>query len=130
MSLKYGFGKTVQRTFDDALGSVTAALQQEGFGILSDVDVAATLKKKLGEDMPPYRILGACNPPLAHRAVTIEPSIGLLLPCNVVLRQAPTGTVHVEVMNNEVVLQLVGNPEIAALAQDVRRRLDRVLAAV
>lgn len=130
MSLKYGFGKTVQRTFDDALASVTAALQQEGFGILSDVDVAATLKKKLGEDMPPYRILGACNPPLAHKAVTIEPSIGLLLPCNVVVRQDPSGAVHVEVMNTEAVLQLVDKPEIAALAQDVRQRLDRVLAAV
>lgn len=130
MSLKYGFEKTVQRTFDDALASVTAALQQEGFGILSDVDVAATLKKKLGEDMPPYRILGACNPPLAHKAVTIEPSIGLLLPCNVVVRQDPSGAVHVEVMNTEAVLQLVDKPEIAALAQDVRQRLDRVLAAV
>lgn len=130
MSLKYGFGKTVQRTFDDALASVTAALQHEGFGILSDVDVAATLKKKLGEDMPPYRILGACNPPLAHKAVTIEPSIGLLLPCNVVVRQDPSGAVHVEVMNTEAVLQLVDKPEIAALAQDVRQRLDRVLAAV
>lgn len=130
MSLKYGFGKTVRRSFDDALASVTAALQQEGFGILSDVDVAATLKKKLGEDMPPYRILGACNPPLAHKAVMIEPSIGLLLPCNVVVRQDPSGAVHVEVMNAEAVLQLVEKPEIAALAQEVRQRLDRVLAAI
>lgn len=130
MSLKYGFGKPVQRSFDDALASVTAALQKEGFGILSDIDVAATLKKKLGEDMPPYRILGACNPPLAHKAVKAEPSIGLLLPCNVVVRQDPSGTVHVEMMNTEAVLQLVDKPEIEALAQDVRERLDRVLAAV
>lgn len=130
MSLKYGFGTTVQCSFDDALASVTAALQKEGFGILSDIDVAATLKKKLGEDMPPYRILGACNPPLAHKAVTAEPSIGLLLPCNVVVRQDASGTVHVEVMNTEAVLQLVDTPEITALAQEVRQRLDRVLAAV
>ena len=130
MNLKYGFGKTVQCSFDDALAGVTAALQKEGFGILSDIDVAATLKKKLGEDMPPYRILGACNPPLAHKAVMAEPSIGLLLPCNVVVRQDASGTVHVEVMNTEAVLQLVDKPEIAALAQDVRQRLDRVLAAL
>jgi uncharacterized protein (DUF302 family) len=130
MSLKYGFGKTVQCSFDDALASVTAALQHEGFGILSDIDVAATLKKKLGEDMPPYRILGACNPPLAHKAISAEPSIGLLLPCNVVVRQDASGTVHVEVMNTEAILQLVDKPEIAALAQDVRQRLDRVLAVV
>jgi uncharacterized protein (DUF302 family) len=130
MSLKYGFGKIVPRTFDDALACVTAALQHEGFGVLSDVDVAATLKKKLGVDMPPYRILGACNPPLAHKAVMIEPSIGLLLPCNVVVRQDLSGTVHVEVMNTEAVLQLVDKPEIAALAQEVRQRLDRVLAAI
>ena len=130
MSPKYGFGKTVQRSFDDALASVTAVLQHEGFGILSDIDVAATLKKKLGEDMPPYRILGACNPPLAHKAISAEPSIGLLLPCNVVVREDASGTVHVEVMNTEAVLQLVDKPEISALAQDVRQRLDRVLAAV
>jgi uncharacterized protein (DUF302 family) len=130
MSLKYGFSKTVQGSFDDALADVTAALQKEGFGILSDIDVAATLKKKLGEDMPPYRILGACNPPLAHKAVMAEPSIGLLLPCNIVVRQDASGTVHVEVMNTEAVLQLVDKPEITALALDVRQRLDRVLAAL
>jgi uncharacterized protein (DUF302 family) len=130
MSLKYGFSKAVQGSFDDALADVTAALQKEGFGILSDIDVAATLKKKLGENMPPYRILGACNPPLAHQALMAEPSIGLLLPCNVVVRQDASGTVHVEVMNTEAVLQLVDKPEITALALDVRQRLDRVLAAL
>lgn len=130
METQYGYGTQVAGNFDDAVARVVGALQQEGFGILSDIDVAATLKKKLGEDMPPYRILGACNPPLAHKAITAEPSIGLLLPCNVVVRQDPSGAVHVEVMNTEAVLQLVGKPEIAALAQDVRQRLDRVLAAV
>jgi uncharacterized protein (DUF302 family) len=103
---------------------------KEGFGILSDIDVAATLKKKIGADMPPYRILGACNPPLAQRAIEAEPSIGLLLPCNVVVRQEQTGTVHVEVMNTEAVLQLVDKPAVAALAKEVRERLDRVLAAL
>lgn len=130
MDTKYGFGKTSARSFDDAVAQVIAALQDEGFGILSDIDVAATLKKKLGADIPPYRILGACNPPLAQRAIAAEPSIGLLLPCNVVVRQDQSGAVQVEVMNTEAVLQLVDKPEIAALATDVRQRLDRVLATV
>jgi uncharacterized protein (DUF302 family) len=130
METRYGYGRQVAGNFDDAVTRVTGALQQEGFGILSDIDVAATLKKKLGADMPPYRILGACNPPLAQRAIAAEPSIGLLLPCNVVVRQDESGAVHVEVMNTEAILQLVDKPEIAVLAKDVRERLDRVLGAL
>lgn len=130
MNQQYGYGKTVQRGFDEAIADVTAALQQEGFGVLSDIDVAATLKKKIGADMPPYRILGACNPPLAQRAIAAEPAIGLLLPCNVVVRQDASGAVHVEVMNTKTILQLVDKPEITALATEVRERLDRVLAAL
>ena len=130
METKYGFGKTVDVSFSDAIERVAVALKQEGFGILSDIDVAATLKKKLNKDMPPYRILGACNPPLADRAITMEPSIGLLLPCNVVVRQDDTGQVHVEFMNTDAVLQLVDKPEIAELASDVRQRLERVMASI
>jgi uncharacterized protein (DUF302 family) len=130
MTQQYGYGKTVRCGFDEAVNLVIEALQREGFGVLSDIDVAATLKKKVGADLPPYRILGACNPPLAQRAIAAEPSIGLLLPCNVLVRQDQAGTVHVEVMNTETVLQLVDKPEIAALATEVRERLDRVLRAI
>ncbi len=130
MGMQYGFGKTVSYAFDEAISRVTQALQAEGFGILSDIDVAATLKKKLDVAMPPYRILGACNPPLAHRAIEAEPSIGLLLPCNVVVRQDEQGKVQVEFMDTDAVLKLVDKPAIAALATEVRQRLERVMHAL
>lgn len=126
----YGFGKTVACGFEETIQAVTAALQAEGFGVLSDIDVAATLKKKLDADMPPYRILGACNPALAQRAIAAEPSIGLLLPCNVLVRQVGEGQVSVEFMDTDAVLHLVGKPEVTALAAEVRQRLERVMAAV
>ncbi len=130
MSSKYGFGKQVNLPFNNAVERVTQELQKEGFGVLTDIDVAATLKKKLNQDMPPYRILGACNPPLAHRALTAEPSIGLLLPCNVVVRQDESGAVIVEIMDPNAVLDLVDKPAIAELAREVRLKLERVLQAV
>jgi Uncharacterized conserved protein len=130
MSHSYGFGKSVPGSFETILEKVIQALQQEGFGVLTDIDVSATLKKKLGQDMPPYRILGACNPPLAHRAIVAEPSIGLLLPCNVVVRQDDDGKVWVEFMDPNAVLQLVNQPVINQLAGEVRQKLDRVMQAL
>jgi uncharacterized protein (DUF302 family) len=130
MDAKYGFGKTVDLSFDAAVDKATQELQKEGFGVLTDIDVAATLKKKLNIEMPPYRILGACNPPLAHRALEADPSIGLLLPCNVVVRQDAAGTVRVEFMDPNAVLDLVNRPEISRIAGDVRQRLVRVMHAV
>lgn len=130
MNTKYGFGKAVDIPFTQAVDRVTQELQKEGFGVLTDIDVAATMKRKLGHDMRPYRILGACNPPLARRAIEAEPSIGLLLPCNVVVREDDAGAVRVEFMDPNAVLQLVERPDIAALASEVRQRLERVMASL
>jgi uncharacterized protein (DUF302 family) len=126
----YGFGKQVQMSFDDAVQRVTQALAVEGFGVLSEIDVAATLKKKLDKSIPPYKILGACNPNYAFKAIEAEPRIGLLLPCNVVVRQDAAGAVHVEFMDPQAVLNLVRRPEVDALGNEVRARLERVMAAV
>ena len=128
--IKYGFGKTVPMDFEAAIDRVTDALQTEGFGVLTDIDVAATMQKKLGAEMLPYRILGACNPALAHQAITHEPSIGLLLPCNVVVRQEESGIVQVEFMDPAAVLNLVDNPAVGELAAEVKSRLERVAAAL
>jgi uncharacterized protein (DUF302 family) len=125
---KYAFGKTVDLSFEQATEAVTRALAAEGFGILTEIDVAATLKKKLGIDRPPYKILGACNPQFAARALEMEPQIGALLPCNVVVRQDAGGKTVVEFMDPDAVLGLVGRPEVAPIAAEVRARLQRVLA--
>ena len=127
----YGFTTTLSGiTFDDAIIKTTAALKAEGFGILSDIDVQRAMKEKLDQDMPPYRILGACNPPLAHQAVTAVPDIGLLLPCNVVVRKAEGDRVMVGFLDPQVMVGLVGKPEVKAVADAAEQRLRRVCASL
>ena len=127
---QYVFGKAVAMSFDDAVRRVTEELGKQGFGVLSDIDVQATLRKKIGQEIAPYRILGACNPQLASRAIGAEPQIGALLPCNVVVRQDAGGTVHVEAMDPQAVLKLVDNPAVPALAAEVRQKLEQALAGL
>ncbi len=122
----YGFDVEVAGAFDAIRAQVVEALKGQGFGVLTEIDVSATMKAKLGQDMPRYNILGACNPTLAHKAISAEPDIGLLLPCNVLLNETAPGTVKVSFMDPVAVLALVSNPEVTELGWQVRAKLEAV----
>ncbi|MBC7983433.1 MAG: DUF302 domain-containing protein [Candidatus Obscuribacterales bacterium] len=122
----YGFSISLHLPFDTAVEKVTEALKRQGFGVLSDIDVKATLKAKLNADIPHYRILGACNPALAYRAIEADPEIGLLLPCNVVVREGPGAIVTVSFMDPVAVLSLVDKEDVRLVGEEVRAKLERV----
>ena len=126
----YGQHITIAGPFEPALEKVTAALKAEGFGVLSDIDIQKAMKDKLGVDMPAYRILGACNPPLAHRALQAEPEIGLLLPCNVTVRELPDGRIGVGFLDPQTMVQMTANLGVTGVADEASQRLERVRQAL
>ncbi len=124
---KYFFNKVVKMSFEDAVGRVTEELKKEGFGVLSEIDMAGTLKKKLNVDIRPYKILGACNPPFAYKALQAERNIGLLLPCNLVVQDAGDGKTEVAAIDPLISMSRVDNPELEPVAKEVQAKLQRVI---
>ena len=127
--MQYGFSKETTYSFEQAVDKVTEELKKEGFGVLTSIDVKDTLKKKINVDFKKYTILGACNPPLAHQALQVEEELGLLLPCNVVVYEKDEKTV-ISVFDPNVMAHLIDNPEMKPIAEEVKKKLQKVLAAV
>ncbi|MEZ4590097.1 MAG: DUF302 domain-containing protein [Chloroflexota bacterium] len=130
MSTPLGFDVYLNSSYDEAITAVTEELKKEGFGVLTEIDVKATLKKKLDVDFRPYKILGACNPNLAHKALSLVPQVGLMLPCNVTVAQEEDGRILVSIINPQQMLGVVDNPDLEAVACDAEERLKRVAAAL
>lgn len=128
--MAYYLSKRLVGEFEAVVAKVMEALKVEGFGVLTDIDVRTTLKQKIGVDFRPYRILGACNPPLAHKALTAEDKIGVMLPCNVIIQDLGGGNLEVATINPRAAMEHVGNPALAAVADEVAARLARVIAAL
>lgn len=126
--MSYYFGKTLRMDFAGTIAKVTEELKKEGFGILTEIDVAATLKKKLDVDFPNYKILGACNPPFAYRALQAEPHIGTMLPCNVIVRELTDGEVEVAAVDPLESMQAIKNPALLTIAQEIQAKLKKVIA--
>ena len=129
MNTPYGFGTTLNVPYKEAIPRVKDALKAEGFGVLTEIDVRQTLREKLGAEMDPYIILGACNPQMAHRALEQEPDIGLLLPCNVVVRALGEGS-RVDIADPQAMLGMVGNERLHPIAEEAKQRLQRVVASL
>jgi uncharacterized protein (DUF302 family) len=128
--MRYYFSKTVDYSFDEAVAKVTVELKEEGFGILTEIDVKETLKKKLNVDFKPYRILGACNPPFAYKALTAENKIGTMLPCNVIVQEISDGRVEVTAIDPLASMQAVENPALKEIASEISNKLKTVIGKV
>ncbi len=126
--MSYYLARTLPVAFDEAINRISAALKREGFGVLTDIDVRATLKTKLGVDVPQYRILGACNPAFAHQALQLENKLGVLLPCNVIVREESPQQTEIAAIDPVASMERTGNPKLAAVAAEVRVRLQRAIA--
>ncbi len=126
---RYGLRREVTLSYDEAVAKVKDTLKEQGFGVLTEIDVKATLKAKIDVEIDPYIILGACNPPFAYKSITAEPEIGMLLPCNVVVRVAD-GKTYVEAMDPAAALGIVGNPAVDEIAKEVKARIEKALEAL
>ena len=128
--MEYYFSKTIAESFDNAIQKVTEALKADGFGILTEIDIKATLKKKLDVDFYNYTILGTCNPPFAYEALQVENKIGLLLPCNIIVQELPDGKIEVAAIDPVQSMQVVGNPALKVIAEQVRAKLSNVISNI